>query len=209
MPYIKNISRLILLAVVLVSTQACFTTNDQGREIALEYIKGEVFVLLEQGATYEDLEKTAKEHEFEIDRPLGNGYIVKVPVDNEPLWITQLKTFLIIDEARYNVYGYEYSISIEEPEPMVDNNELTLTINYSGCDDGHAFQLEHPANFSNDLKVWLFKTTPDQECDAYFASEYTFTIPRFIQLASKVTIEDPFGNEVQLWPDPQTPVVSD
>ncbi len=201
MPLQTTISRFSLAALLLITLTACFTTNNQETEIALEFIEGEIFIRLERGVSYQDILELAEDLEFEIDRPLGNGYIVKVPKNAEPLWITQLSSIPIIDEVRYNVFGYDYSISVTEPEPIVDNDELTITVNYSGCDDGHTFILEHPQTFSNDLHIWLFKTTPDQDCDASFRNEYTFTIPRFIQLANKVTIEDPYGNEVQLWPE--------
>lgn len=208
MPYLKNISRLTVFALIVFATQACFTTNNQQTEIALEFVEGEIFIRLERGVSYEDILELAEDLEFEIDRPLGNGYIVKVPKDAEPLWITQLSSIPIIDEARYNVFGYDYSISVTEPEPVVNNDELTITVYYSGCDDGHAFKLEHPRTFSNNLNIWLFKTTPDEDCDASFENEFTFTIPRFVQLANTVTIEDPYGNEVQLWPE-VVPVISD
>ncbi|MBO6535505.1 MAG: hypothetical protein JJ966_04740 [Balneolaceae bacterium] len=201
MPSQTKISRFSLMGLLLISLTACFTTNNQNSEIALEFVEGEVFIRLERGVSYQDLLELAEDLEFEIDRPLGNGYVVKVPKDAEPLWITQLNSVLIIDEARYNVFGYDYSISINEPEPTVENNELTITVNYSGCDDGHTFKLEHPQTFSNNLNIWLFKSTPDQDCNAYFQSEYTFSIPRLVQLASRVIIEDPYGNEVQLWPE--------
>ena len=55
--------------------------------------------------------------------------------------------------------------------------------------------------------VWLFKSTPDEDCDMAITEEYTFDIERFIQVATNVTIEDPFGNQVILWPEPEETVV--
>lgn len=54
--------------------------------------------------------------------------------------------------------------------------------------------------------IWLFKSTPDEDCEVAFTDEFTFNLERFILASTRVTIEDPFGNQVILWPEPEEPV---
>lgn len=57
------------MGLLLISLTACFTTNNQNSEIALEFVEGEVFIRLERGVSYQDLLELAEDLEFEIDRP--------------------------------------------------------------------------------------------------------------------------------------------
>jgi hypothetical protein len=196
----------VLLFGFIILSSGCSSENNQQFELAFDYIPGEVFVRLANGFDREDLEEIVENFEVTINRELGTGYVIDVPIDFEPLWITQLSSVPIIVESTYNRFGYNYTISIEEPLPVVEDNQLTVTVNYSGCEGGHVFSLERPGAFSNDMIIWLFKTTPDEDCEMAISEEYTFTIERFIQLASRVIIEDPYGNQVLLWPEPEEPV---
>jgi len=196
----------VLFTTIVLFGGGCFSTNDQPTQIAFDYIPGEIFVRMEIGHTRQDLEEITENFEVSIIRELGNGYIVAVPENFEPLWITQFSSVPIIDEVGYNRFGYNFTISTEEPGPIVDDENLILTVNYSGCEGGHAFTLERPGNFTNNMVIWLFKSTEDEDCEAYFSEELTFNLERFILLSTNVTIEDPYGNHVVLWPILEEPV---
>lgn len=194
------------LLVVLILSSGCFSENNNDFEIAFDIVPGEVFVRLADGFDRADLEKITDDFDVTIDRELGTGYIISVPANFEPLWITQFSSVPIIVESTYNRFGYEYSISIEEPNPIVDNDQLTISVNYTGCEGGHVFSVERPGAFSNNMIIWLFKSTPDEDCEVAFTDEFTFNLERFILASTRVTIEDPFGNQVILWPEPEEPV---
>lgn len=199
----KKISALLILSSVL--SIGCFSENNQQNELPFESISGEIFVRMFPGFERDDLQEIVDDFEVSINRTLGNGYVINVPEGFEPLWITQFSSVPIISDADYNRYGYEFSITVNDSTPYAENNELFVTVNYSGCDGGHAFSLERPGEFSNNMLIWLFKSTPDEECEMAISEDLTFTIPRFIQLSARVIIEDPFGNQALLWPEPEEP----
>lgn len=60
MPSQTKISRFSLMGLLLISLTACFTTNNQNSEIALEFVEGEVFIRLERGVSYQDLLELAE-----------------------------------------------------------------------------------------------------------------------------------------------------
>ncbi len=196
----------VFLIAILIASSGCFSQNNEDLEFAFDFVPGEIFVRLATGFERSDLEKITNDFDVTIDRELGTGYIILVPEDFEPLWITQFSSVPIIVESTYNRFGHEYSISVEDPAPIVENDQLTITVNYTGCEGGHVFTLERPGAFSNNMNIWLFKSTPDEDCEAVITDEFTFNLERFILLSSRVTIEDPFGNQVLLWPEPEEPV---
>ena len=196
----------VFLIGILFTSNGCFSENDTTFELPFDHVPGEIFVRLATGFDREDLEDIVNDFDVTINRELGTGYIIDVPADFEPLWITQFSSVPIIVESTYNRFGYDYSISIEEPFPVAEDEELTLTVNYSGCEGGHVYSLERPGAFSNNMIIWLFKSTPDEDCEMAITEELTFSIERFINLAARVTIEDPYGNQFLLWPEPEDPV---
>ncbi len=200
----------VIFLAFLLSGFGCFSKNDQITELPFETIPGEVFVRLLPGFERDDLQLVIDDFEVDdfdlsIKRKLGTGYIVNVPLDFEPLWITQFSSVPIVADAEYNRFGYEYSITVNDSLPYAIDDEITVIVNYSGCDGGHAFSLQRPGAFTPNMAIWLYKATPDEDCEMAVSEELTFSLTRFIQLATQVVIEDPFGNQGLLWPIPEEP----
>lgn len=198
----RSHSSILLLLIILASISfgGCFNAANPDTEILIEYVEGEVFVRLENQRTFAQLEAMAERLELSINRSLGNGYILNVPETFEPIWIIRLEQDPIIDQAQLNRFGYNYQINETETLPFVRDDSLFVEVSYSGCESEQVFSLEAAGNFSTIQEIWLFKITPDQDCDAFFTEERGFYIPRIAQLATQVFLIDPYGTAIELWP---------
>jgi hypothetical protein len=195
---------LLLIGLFYISN-GCFSKNEDNFQIAFDFIPGEVFIRLSDGYNQSDLENIIDDFNVEIDRNLGDGYVISVPVDFEPLWITQFSSIPIVEESTYNRFGYNYLLSEETHSPIVNNDSLSLTVSYSGCNNDHIFSLERPGIFTDNMIIWLLKRTPDEDCTQSFSEQLTFNLERFILFSENVYIEDPFGTQILLWPIPEEP----
>ena len=92
---------LLLIGLFYISN-GCFSKNEDNFQIAFDFIPGEVFIRLSDGYNQSDLENIIDDFNVEIDRNLGDGYVISVPVDFEPLWITQFSSIPIVEESTYN-----------------------------------------------------------------------------------------------------------
>ena len=97
------------------------------------------FIRLSIGYNQTDLEDIIEDFNVEINRKLGNGYVISVPLNYEPLWITQFSSVPIVSESTYNRFGYNYLLSDTSQPPVVNNDSLLITVNYSGCNNDHVF----------------------------------------------------------------------
>ncbi len=76
-------------------------------------------------------------------------------------------------------FGAPYQI-VDDAEvlvPKLVGDSLRLGLAYSGCSDGHVFELRSRVLNSTRAEVWLFKIT-DEACLAFFQESRTFRVPQ-------------------------------
>ena len=191
-----------ILAAFILILSGCINNEPLGDDIEFSVIRGEVFVRMTGNATYEDLVALAERLEIEVNRKLGNGYVLNVPEGYEALWSTRLQQDSKIREAQFNNFGYSYRIASDDSLTYVDGDSIYVQVSYSGCDAGHAFTLESPVsiNLDSSMDLWLFKSTEDEDCDAVFIKDFVFPRPAISYYADTYSLIDPYENSVLLFP---------
>ena len=102
------------------------------------------------------------------------------------------------DEAENLDFGASYAMVQTTDLPSISNDSLFVKIDYSGCHDAHNFELRNKLSDSSTAKLWLFKLTPDQSCDAYFQETKVFPLSTKVLQSSEIFIFAPFNTRIKL-----------
>ena len=94
-------------------------------------------------------------------------------------------------------FGARYSVITTLNVPTISNGTLISKVSYSGCNDGHEFELKNRLANST-AELWLFKQTEDQPCDAYFEEEKTYNLSESILSAENIVLITPTENRITL-----------
>ncbi|MBO6622186.1 MAG: hypothetical protein JJ892_14095 [Balneola sp.] len=94
-------------------------------------------------------------------------------------------------------FGALYSVIISSNLPTISNGNLIIKVSYSGCNDGHEFELKN-RTVNSAAELWLFKLTEDQPCDAYFEEEKTFNLSESILSSEKIVLITPTDDRIEL-----------
>ncbi|MCP9291318.1 hypothetical protein [Gracilimonas sediminicola] len=94
-------------------------------------------------------------------------------------------------------FGAGYSIITTSDLPNINNDTLDTKVSYSGCSDGHEFELKNRTANST-AELWLFKKTDDQPCDAYFEEEKTYNLSESILSAENIVLITPTEDRITL-----------
>ena len=94
-------------------------------------------------------------------------------------------------------FGASYSIISTSEAPTIQNGTLIATVGYSGCNSGHEFELEHQITDTT-AKLWLFKKTEDQLCEAYFEEEKSYDLPESVLNSEKIFLITPKEKKISL-----------
>ena len=94
-------------------------------------------------------------------------------------------------------FGARYSIITTSNVPTISNGTLISKVSYSGCNDGHEFELKNRM-VNSTAELWLFKQTDDQPCDAYFEEEKTYNLPKSILGSEEIVLITPSEDRISL-----------
>ena len=115
-----------------------------------------------------------------------------------------LFTFLIgcsenqsVNTSQEIKFGARYSVITTSNVPTINNGTLISKVSYSGCNDGHEFELKNRTTNST-AELWLFKQTDDQACRAYFEEEKTYDLPESILNYEKIVLITPSEDRISL-----------
>ena len=87
-------------------------------------------------------------------------------------------------------FGAMYSVA-PTPAPLLTESNLRVTVQYGGCQGGHAFELRYHVRSAGAADVWLHKLTPDQPCDMLVTASIEFPLPQPVRQAATVTLLAP------------------
>jgi hypothetical protein len=99
-----------------------------------------------------------------------------------------------------NRFGYHYTLIENDSLPRLSGDTLFVAVGYSGCNPGHRFEVRYSFSKILSAEVWLFKSSPDQLCDAYFEEVKVFILPRQVSSKQTVTLVGPNGEQIALKP---------
>ncbi len=107
-----------------------------------------------------------------------------------------------VNEVRFdgNRFGYHYTLIQNDSLPRLSGDTLFVGVAYSGCNPGHRFEVRYSFNRILSAEVWLFKSSPDQLCLAYFEEVQVFVLPRQVSSKQTVTLTGPNGEQIALKP---------
>ena len=95
-------------------------------------------------------------------------------------------------------FGAPYGIGNDESLPVIVDDSLFVSVNYSGCNGHHDFSLEYRVVGEATAEVWLRKLTPGQMCQAYFQEERSFHLPEAVLRCGTVVLLTREGKRIPL-----------
>jgi hypothetical protein len=189
----------IILLIIIPVFQGCgLFTGGSIDEYKYRITPGEVVVSLNSENTPSDLNEFLSEFDMSWDRYLGNGYVIKVTVGEEKIWVPFLKNQVMVRDAQLNKFGFNYQITAIDDMPKIENGLLHVLINYSGCNSGHDFTVEYERTEESSYEIWLYKETPDQMCRAYFSDYRSFELPSDILNANQILMRSPVDEFIMI-----------
>ena len=97
-----------------------------------------------------------------------------------------------------DIFGASYSLVTESGIPSINEDGiLTAKVAHSGCNSGHIFELQSLIT-PNTTEIWLYKTTPDQDCQAHFEYEVTFQLSELILDSEVIMLKSPGSENILL-----------
>ena len=94
-------------------------------------------------------------------------------------------------------FGAPYSIIETSILPIINSDTLKSKVSYSGCNDGHEFELKNRL-VNSTAEIWLFKQTEGQLCEAYFEEEKTYHLSESILSAKNIILITPNEDRITL-----------
>lgn len=94
-------------------------------------------------------------------------------------------------------FGTQYSLVTEGEVPFIREDTLVAEVTYSGCNGGHEFDLISQST-SSPAQLWLYKVTPNQDCEAFFRERKSFPLIQSMRQADDIQMLAPDGSRVTL-----------
>jgi hypothetical protein len=74
-------------------------------------------------------------------------------------------------------FGADYTIVLSDDFPSLNDDELNVEVLYTGCEPNHEFDLNHSETDEYEFEMWLYKLTPNEDCEESFQELRTFSVP--------------------------------
>ncbi len=90
-------------------------------------------------------------------------------------------------------YGYSYSIDERSELARIVGDTLRVMVAYSGCNARHHFSLEARREAAGRIRIWLYKHTPDQDCEMYIQEQHSFVLADSLLSSPALLLVGPHG----------------
>src|SRR5687767_9853382 len=75
-----------------------------------------------------------------------------------------------------SAFGALYRIQEVPDPPVLNGQNLEVTVEYGGCRGNHEFELRSRLTSPTSVDVWLRKTTPNEPCDMLVIERRSFQV---------------------------------
>lgn len=61
-------------------------------------------------------------------------------------------------------FGAQYTVVVDNDLPAISGGDISIEVSYTACEGAHEFEFNANEVSEGDYRVWLTKTTPNDEC---------------------------------------------
>ncbi|HOJ03082.1 MAG TPA: hypothetical protein PK916_03670 [Bacteroidota bacterium] len=90
-------------------------------------------------------------------------------------------------------FGYSYIVDERDEIARIVGDTLQVTVAYSGCTARHEFSLEARREAAGRMRIWLYKHTPDQDCEMFFYGPHSFALADSLLSSPSLLLVGPQG----------------